>query len=128
MLIEHYKCFRCGADIDKADIDEEEYDDSTEIVIRCKECGTSHELSIPKEYDGQGFLTDDCGYCQKCPVCGSYLILSSNNMLSELIGEDLPEDQDAMTENSTCPNCGTYIMAIPVPPSEEANYQKFNTQ
>jgi DNA-directed RNA polymerase subunit RPC12/RpoP len=58
----------------------------------------------------------------KCMRCDSNLILESNFMLSEINGEELSEDDDAMVTNASCPYCGARYELYDTPQSEKKNY------
>lgn len=127
-MFEHYQCFRCGSkDADIFDYPSES-EDYTESTIICKECGTMHDVAVSIPIESKGMLEEPAGFDGICPVCGSYLILSGNNMLSELYEEeDYPEEDDAITMNCVCPNCGASVNVIPVKPSDEHNFNFFQT-
>lgn len=125
-MFENFKCLRCGGN--NIDIIDYPLDivDGNDYTIVCKDCGTSYYISVPVPNESNGMLDHPAGFDAKCPVCESYLILSGNNTLSELYGDDdIPLEDDAITMNCTCPNCGTFMDVIPVKPSEEKNYNFF---
>ena len=43
-------------------------------------------------------------------------------MLSEINGEELAEDDDAMVTNAHCPHCGARYEIYETPESEKQNY------
>jgi len=43
-------------------------------------------------------------------------------MLSDIYGEELSEDEDAMVTNCHCPNCGLEYVITDTPESEKHNY------
>ena len=59
---------------------------------------------------------------ETCMRCGHDLILGGNFMLSDIDGEELPEEDDAMVTNATCPYCGAYYELYDTPLSERCNY------
>jgi transcription elongation factor Elf1 len=59
---------------------------------------------------------------EKCMRCGHELIISGNFMLSEIRGEILSEDEDAMVTNAHCTYCGASYELYDTPESERKNY------
>ena len=59
---------------------------------------------------------------EKCMRCGHEIILESNFMLSEINGEELNEEDDAMVTNAHCPYCGARYELYDTPESEKKNY------
>lgn len=62
----------------------------------------------------------------KCMRCEHDLILESNFMLSEVNGEVLDEDNDAMVTYAHCPYCGARYELTDTPESEKKNYEYWN--
>lgn len=58
----------------------------------------------------------------KCMRCGHDLIIGSNIMLSDLNGEDINEDDDAMITYASCPNCGVSYEITDTPLTERCYY------
>jgi len=54
--------------------------------------------------------------------CGHELIIEGNFMLSEISGEELSEDDDAMVTYEHCPHCGARYELTETPESEKKNY------
>lgn len=49
-----------------------------------------------------------------CVICGHELITEDNQMLSDIIGEELPIEHDVMVTYAHCPHCGcNYEMQDP---------------
>ena len=61
----------------------------------------------------------------KCMRCNHELILSGNFMLSEIQCEELPEDEDAIVTNATCPYCGASYDIYDTPECDRENYPYF---
>ena len=59
---------------------------------------------------------------EKCMRCNHDLILEGNFMLSEINGEELPEDDDAIVTYAHCPHCGARYELTDTPESEKKNY------
>ena len=59
--------------------------------------------------------------------CDHELILSGNFMRSEIIGEDLPEDDDCIVTNAVCPFCGASYDIYDTPESEKELYPYWNS-
>ena len=59
---------------------------------------------------------------EKCMRCGHEIILEGNFMLSEINGEELNEEDDAMVTNAFCPHCGARYELYDTPESEKKNY------
>ena len=59
---------------------------------------------------------------EKCMRCQHDIILEGNFMLSEITGEDLSEDDDAMVTDAFCPYCGARYQLTDTPLSERKNY------
>lgn len=59
----------------------------------------------------------------KCFRCGHDLIIGGNNMLSEIMDEDdMPEDEDVIVTNMSCPHCGAYYEVYDTPESGKRLY------
>jgi hypothetical protein len=129
------KCIRCGETLDP--LYDEEFDDEYTTNLICPNCGCIHLTSFTDDTEDyhyfnkevEGMKNENHGYIGLCPVCRNHLIIVNNFMRSEVLGDiDGPVDQygifedDSMTEEVTCPNCGTYVSLIPPKPSEEGNY------
>ena len=63
---------------------------------------------------------------EKCMRCKHKLILESNFMLSEINGEELSDDDDAMVTYAHCPYCGARYELTDTPQSEKKNYPYWN--
>jgi DNA-directed RNA polymerase subunit RPC12/RpoP len=59
---------------------------------------------------------------EKCMRCGHELIIEGNFMLSEINGEELSEEEDAMVTNAHCPHCGARYELTDTPEIEKKNY------
>ena len=59
---------------------------------------------------------------EKCMRCEHDLILEGNFMLSEINGEELSEDDDAIVTYAHCPFCGARYELTDTPESEKKNY------
>jgi DNA-directed RNA polymerase subunit RPC12/RpoP len=59
---------------------------------------------------------------EKCMRCGHDLIIGGNFMLSEMNGEELSEEDDAIVTNAYCPYCGASYEIYDTPESEKINY------
>lgn len=59
---------------------------------------------------------------EKCMRCGHEIIIGGNFMLSEINGEELNEEDDAMVTNAYCPYCGARYELTDTPESEKKNY------
>ncbi len=59
---------------------------------------------------------------EKCMRCGNEIIIGGNFMLSEINGEELNEEDDAMVTNAHCPYCGARYELTDTPESEKKNY------
>lgn len=59
---------------------------------------------------------------EKCMRCKHNLIIESNFMLSEINGEELSEDDDAMVTYAHCPHCGAKYELTDVSENEKKNY------
>jgi len=59
---------------------------------------------------------------EKCLRCNNDLILESNFMLSELYGENLSEEDDAIVTYAHCPYCGAKYEFTDTPESEKKDY------
>ena len=59
---------------------------------------------------------------EKCMRCGHEIIIGGNFMLSEINGEELNEEDDAMVTNAHCPYCGARYELTDTPESEKKNY------
>lgn len=55
---------------------------------------------------------------EKCMRCGHEIIIGGNFMLSEINGEELNEEDDAMVTNAHCPYCGAGYELYDTPESE----------
>ena len=64
---------------------------------------------------------------EKCMRCGHEIIIEGNFMLSEINGEELNEEDDAMVTNAYCPYCGARYELYDTPESEKKNYPYWNT-
>lgn len=51
--------------------------------------------------------------------CGHEIIIGGNFMLSEINGEELNEEDDAMVTNAHCPYCGAGYELYDTPESEK---------
>lgn len=58
--------------------------------------------------------------------CGHEIIIGGNFMLSEINGEELNEEDDAMVTNAHCPYCGAGYELYDTPESEKKNYPYWN--
>lgn len=58
----------------------------------------------------------------KCMRCGHDLILEGNFMLSEVSGEELSENDDAIVTYAHCPHCGASYELYDTPESEKKDY------
>lgn len=58
----------------------------------------------------------------ECMRCGHKIILESNFMLSEINGEDLSEEEDAIVTFAHCPFCGAMYTLTDTPISERHSY------
>ena len=58
----------------------------------------------------------------KCMRCGHDLIIGGNFMMSDVTGENLDEDDDAMITNASCPHCGASYEWCDTPENEKPNY------
>ena len=54
--------------------------------------------------------------------CGHEIIIGGNFMLSEINGEELNEEDDAMVTNAHCPYCGARYELYDTPESEKKDY------
>ena len=54
--------------------------------------------------------------------CGHDLIIGGNFMMSDVTGENLDEDDDAMITNASCPHCGASYELYDTPENEKPNY------
>ena len=63
---------------------------------------------------------------EKCMRCGHEIIIGGNFMLSEINGEELNEEDDAMVTNAHCPYCGARYELTDTPESEKKNYPYWN--
>ena len=59
---------------------------------------------------------------ERCMRCNHELIIGGNFMLSEVVGEELAEDDDAMVTNCSCPYCGAQYEIYDTPENEKKNY------
>jgi DNA-directed RNA polymerase subunit RPC12/RpoP len=59
---------------------------------------------------------------EKCMRCKHEIILEGNFMLSEINGEELNEENDAMVTYAHCPHCGARYELTDTPESEKKNY------
>ena len=59
---------------------------------------------------------------EKCMRCQHDLILESNFMLSDINGETLDEDDDAMVTYALCPHCGARYEITDVAENDKPNY------
>lgn len=59
---------------------------------------------------------------EKCMRCDHELIIEGNFMLSEINGEELSEEEDAMVTNAHCPHCGARYELTDTPEIEKRNY------
>lgn len=81
----------------------------TQCNFVCPECGMEFEAFIPdeetepQEIGNQGF--------GKCMFCGGWLGWSCDFMLSDVTGEDLPDEEDSLVQDLFCPKCGARITA-----------------
>ena len=57
-----------------------------------------------------------------CMRCNHKIILESNFMLSEINGEELEDDDDAIVTFAHCPFCGARYMLTDTPESEKKSY------
>ena len=58
----------------------------------------------------------------KCMRCNHELIIGGNFMLSDLNGEELADDGDAMVTNASCQHCGASYEIYETPFNERKNY------
>ena len=59
---------------------------------------------------------------EKCMRCGHEIIIEGNFMLSEINGEELNEEDDAMVTYAICPYCGARYELTDTLESEKKNY------
>ena len=59
---------------------------------------------------------------ERCMRCNHELIIGGDFMLSEVVGEELAEDDDAMVTNCSCPYCGAHYEIYDTPENEKKNY------
>ena len=138
--LNNLRCIRCGEVLETRYEDDELYPD-----MICPKCGHVHLFQIPdEEYrneyhyfneEVEGVKDEFHGYYGKCPICGNHLIISNNFMRSEVLGDvEGPEDEnglledDTMTEEVMCPNCGTSVSLIPPKPSEYNNFPLYSVE
>ena len=63
----------------------------------------------------------------KCMRCDHELIIGGNFMKSDFdYDEELPEDDDCMVTNATCPHCGASYEIYDTPESEKEMYPYWN--
>lgn len=65
---------------------------------------------------------------EKCMRCGHEIIIGGNFMLSDISGEELNEEDDAMVTNAHCPYCGAGYELYDTPESEKKNYPYWNKE
>ena len=109
--MKEYLCPRCGKQLIQNAIElVDETDDEQRFDFSCPACGMEYTAYVPFEkpepmsIDNQGF--------GKCPFCGGWLYWNSDFMFSDLIGENLPEDQDTLVQNVTCSQCGASLECV----------------
>ena len=101
-------CPRCGKQL--IEMATELVDYGEELSLECPKCGMQYtafvplEKPVPMDIENQGF--------GKCPFCGSWLYWNSDFMFSDIIGEELPEDQDTLVQNVTCSQCGAHLECV----------------
>lgn len=61
----------------------------------------------------------------KCMRCNHDLIIGGNFMLSEINGEELLDEDDAIVTNASCPYCGAHYEIYDTPESERNQYEYF---
>ena len=92
---------------------------------KCMRCG--HEIILESNFGSNpahGSIKPN--NMEKCMRCGHEIILESNFMLSEINGEELNEEDDAMVTNAHCPYCGARYELYDTPESEKKNYPYWN--
>lgn len=117
-------------------IEKEDYEDG--IVVhhyKCEYCGLEEEAVTPPweeqlNYPAYSGQPDDGpgvshGYPGLCPECGHHIVWGADFMASEILGEEIPEDDDSLAPHVFCPHCGAAIQLIYPRPSEEKNYDYY---
>ena len=59
---------------------------------------------------------------EKCMRCGHDIIIGGNDMISDIYGEELSDDEDAMVTNAQCPHCGAKYVITDVSEYEKQFY------
>lgn len=84
-------------------------------------------LAMQKVEESCSFIRSRNFYnMEKCMRCKHNLILESNFMLSEINGEELSENDDAMVTYAHCPYCGARYELTDTPENEKKNYPYWN--
>lgn len=126
-------CPRCGSPMTIEEIND--FDDDEQILyvrFACGHCGMEYDAEFSEEtsFEGEGtgnlIAYQGFGYC---PNCGANLAWSSDFMRSEIEGiEDMPLEDDALSQCLTCLNCNTYITANYPWPKDEKNFPFYKEQ
>jgi len=121
MNIENLYCHRCGHELEVVD-KYEMNEDGGGIYYRfcCPNCGAIYEVDEPDDEEKTNYdFWKDPDTSQRvgtegdhvnndiCINCGHKIYVGDNFMLSDCMGEDLPEDDDKMNYCiNQCQNCG----------------------
>ena len=112
------KCVRCETDVDL------DYGYDAEYEGVCNYCGLTYLLTLPSDEEKQyyhfynkngveaGIWTEPHGGSIKCPVCEGYATITGNFNRNEILGDVENEEEDSMTEEYDCQNCGMHLSII----------------
>ncbi|MBP5723122.1 MAG: hypothetical protein J6X18_06070 [Bacteroidales bacterium] len=104
-------CPRCGKTL-YLNVSEpvDDREDELWYDFSCPECGLEITVYVPNEKPepmsngNQGFW--------KCPFCGGRLYWNSDFMFSDIVGENLPEEEDTIVQYVTCSQCGASLECV----------------
>ena len=109
-----YLCPRCEKALHLNAIELiDENDEEQQYSFSWSHCGMEYTAFVPLEKPEQTPISNQ-GF-GVCPFCGGYLYWNSDFMFSDIIGEELPEDQDTLVQYVSCSECGaTFECVYPV--------------